>query len=97
VAEEQPAERAGDEADRIGGEGQQRGGERLERREEEPREHEYGGRAVEEEVAPFKRGPDQAGKSGPQRSGWPASGTVKAAELDSGHGRSPIGSGGFWH
>ncbi len=60
VAEDDAAERPGDEADGVGGEGEQRADERLEAREEQLVEHQRGGGAVDEEVVPLQRGADQA-------------------------------------
>ena len=60
VAEDDPADRAGQEADGVSAEGQQRAGKRRELGEEELVEHQRGGGAVEEEVVPLDGGPDEA-------------------------------------
>ena len=60
VAEDDAAERAGDEADGEGAERRQRADERIDVREEEAVEDERRGRAVEEEVVPLDGGADEA-------------------------------------
>ena len=60
VPEHDPADRPRREADRVGAERQQRADQRLRIREEQLAEHERGSRAVEEEVVPLDRGPDEA-------------------------------------
>ena len=60
VAEDDAAEGAGDEAHGVGREGQQGAHQRLEAGEEELVEDQRGGGAVDEEVVPLQRRPDQA-------------------------------------
>jgi hypothetical protein len=60
MAEDQPAQRARDEADGVGGEREQRADGRFEVGEEELVEHERRRGAVEEEVVPLQRRADQA-------------------------------------
>ena len=61
MAEDNAAERPGNEADRIGGEGEQRADERVEAGEEQLVEDERGRRAVEEEIVPLDGRADHAG------------------------------------
>ena len=63
VADDDAAERAGDEADGVGAEGRQRAGQRIEGRKEQAIEDERRGRSVEEEVVPLDGRADQARES----------------------------------
>jgi hypothetical protein len=67
MAEDDPAERPGDEADGIGGEGEQGPDERIVGGEEELVEDERRGRAVEEEIVPFDGGSDHARRNHPAK------------------------------
>ncbi len=59
VAEDHPADRPGDEAHRERREGQERAYQRIEAGKEQLVEDQRGGDAVDEEVVPLQRGPDQ--------------------------------------
>ena len=61
MAEDDAAERPGEEPDGVRREGQQGADQRVERGEEQRVEHQRRGRAVEEEVVPLQRRPDEAG------------------------------------
>jgi hypothetical protein len=61
VAEDDPADGAGDEPGGRGGEGQQRAGKRVGVGEEQLVEDQGRSRAIEEEVVPLQGGADQAG------------------------------------
>ena len=60
MADDDAADRAGDEADGVRAEREQRADERIERRKEQLVEDQRGGRAVEEEVVPLDRRADEA-------------------------------------
>src|SRR5690242_8942769 len=62
MAEDQPAQRAGDEPDGVGGERQQGAGQWIEVGEEQLVEHQRGSGPVEEEVVPLQRGADETGR-----------------------------------
>ena len=63
-AEEDAADRAGEEPDGVGGERQQRAGEWVAVREEQLREDQRGGRGVDREVVVLERGAGEAGRVG---------------------------------
>ena len=63
-AEDDAADRAGDEPDRVGGEGQQGAGERVLAGEEQLREHQGGGSRVDREVVVLQGGAGEAGRVG---------------------------------
>ena len=67
VAEDQPADRAGEEADGEGGEGRELRGRAVEAVEVELVEDHGRGRAVEEEVVPLDGGADRRGEGDPAR------------------------------